>query len=144
MDYDRESGKEWRLHISAWLRYRNIIPFDPYNKPVSDEEGLENDDAYDEIKTAKSNKDWHKVRELVKPIVSIDLRLVDHADFLIVNYDVEKRPCGTIDEIVTACNQNKPVLLYCPQGIGEIHNWMFGRIPIEFMFDNWENTSGIC
>ena len=79
-----------------------------------------------------------ELRLITKPIVHTDLRIVDNADAIICNLDVEKRPCGTYDETFTAADQNKPIVVYCPTGLGDIPDWMWGRIPHELFFDSWQ------
>lgn len=139
MDHDRESGREWREEMADWLITRGVIPFDPYNKPVHalHMDGLEDDDCYDARRIAQNNGDWETVSEIMKPIVSIDLRMVDHADFIICNLDVEKRPCGTYDEIFMAAGQRKPVIIMCPQGKEAISPWLYGRLKHQLFFESW-------
>lgn len=141
MDHDRHSGREWRKEMTTWLKKRRILPIDPYHKPLmpihqAAHEG--NDDWFEERQQAKKNHDYQKVREIMKPIVHTDLRIVDKADFLIVHMDKEKYPCGSFDEIVTAANQNKPIIIHCPYGVHEMYDWMFGRIPHQLFFNTWE------
>jgi len=142
MDHDRIGGREWREDIADFLISRGVIPFDPYNKPIHKlhMEGLEDDDAFEERKIATERKDWAEVRRIMKPIVAIDLRMVDNVDFTIVNLDVDSKPCGTYDEIFMAASQNKPVIIMCPQGKSAISPWMYGRLPNELFFESWDEV----
>lgn len=138
MDHDREGGREWRDMMSEWLLERGAIPLNPYYKPLRDAgTAAEDDDNFSQRQQAKQDGNWPLVRELMKPVVHTDLRMVDHCDAIIVNLDLEKRPCGTWDEIITATNQNKPVLLHAVQGIKELPDWLFGRLPWEGFFESW-------
>ena len=139
MDYDRNSGREWREDLSEWLFNRRAIPLNPYYKPLRDMTGVEDDDSFNQRLEAKKNKDYKKLRELAKPIVHTDLRMVDHCDANIINLDLSKRPCGTWDELFTGVNQNKPSIIHAVQGVSELPDWLFGRMPYELFFDTWED-----
>ena len=143
MDHDREKGRGWRVDLTDWLiNELGVIPFDPYHKPlhIMHTIGLEDDDSFMARRAAIANLDIAEARRLMKPIVATDLRIVDHSDFLVVNFDVDSHPCGTIDEIVTAANQNKPIILMCPQGIRKIYDWLWGRIRPELFFESWDDV----
>lgn len=47
---------------------------------------------------------------MMKVIRSVDLRLVDISDFMIVNLDLETHPCGTLEEIFWANRQKSRYL----------------------------------
>lgn len=139
MDYDRNSGREWRAEMEQWLLGRRAIPLNPYYKPLRDitDDAAENDDNFYRRLHAKKSRDFEEVRRLMKPVVHTDLRMVDHCDAIICNLDLEKRPCGTWDEIITGANQNKPVLIHAVQGVSELPDWLFGRLPHRAFFDEW-------
>ena len=142
MDFNREAGIAWRLEISPWLFNRGIIPLDPYNKPLyaEDHEALENDDNFQARREAKERGDWQAVRDFMKPIVACDLRMVDEGSFFICYLDLLNKPCGTYDELFMAANQNKPIIVMCPQGIKEIPDWLFGRLKWQMFFDDWNDV----
>lgn len=142
MDHDREGGRQWRIDIAKWLKARKAIPIDPYHKPLLPIHNiaLEDDDSHRLISKAVEEKNDSKIRELVKPIVHTDLRIVDHCDAIICYLDKDKYPCGSFDEIFEAANQNKPVLIYCPQGKYQIHRWLWGRLPYQLFFNSWDEV----
>lgn len=147
MDFDREAGKPWRIELTKWLKSRRALPIDPYHKPMLaiHEDAMESDDGYERRKKAMATLPMTQeardtVRDVMKPVVHTDLRIVDHSDALVVNLDVDRRPCGTFDEMFTADNQNKPVIVYCPQGVQAIHDWCWGRLKPELFFDDWVNV----
>ena len=37
-----------------------------------------------------------------------------------------------------AIQQKKPLLVVCEQGVNSMPNWMFGVMPVEHMFNSWE------
>ena len=141
MDHDRQAGRDWRVEMGNWLNSRKALYLDPYNKPLMmGEIGKEDDETYDKVTVALSNKDDSEIRRLMKPVVSIDLRMVDHADAIIVNLDKDKHPCGTFDELFMSCLESKPTIVMCPQGKYNIHRWLWGRIPYQFFFDSWDGV----
>lgn len=140
MDHDREAGKQWRIDMAAFLKYElKVIPVDPYHKPVMSMQDsfLESEDAHIERREAIERGDRGRVKELMTPIVASDLRIVDRCDFGIVYLDLDKRPCGSYDEIFTMSNQRKPVIVMCPQGVSKIPPWLYGRLRPELFFDDW-------
>ncbi len=83
-----------------------------------------------------AEKDYTEVRRQMKLIVRKDLRCVDISDFIIVYLPKDVRTTGSIHEIVEADRQKKPVLLLCPEGIEHIPAWLWGIIPLNYMFDS--------
>jgi nucleoside 2-deoxyribosyltransferase len=75
----------------------------------------------------------------MKTIRSVDLRLVDISDFLIVNLDLDIHPCGTYEEIFWANRQKKPIIIHMVQGKQSTPDWLFGTIPHEMIFSSWED-----
>ena len=138
MDHDRVGGRVWREDMEEWLFSRSAIPLNPYHKPVH---GIaeEDDDQYNRTRKAIIEGRYEDARQSMIDIVHIDLRMVDSSDALIVNINLDKRPCGSWDEIFMAASQNKPVLIHCAQGIRELPNWLFGRLPHELFFDSWND-----
>lgn len=140
MDFDRDCGREWREMMSEWLFDKHAIPLNPYYKPIRDTDiAKEDDENYVKRQYAKRRGGWSTLRELMKPVVHTDLRMVDHCDAIVCNLDLDKRPCGTWDEIITGTNQNKPVLIHAVQGVKELPDWLFGRLPYQGFFDSWSN-----
>jgi hypothetical protein len=73
----------------------------------------------------------------MKSIRSVDLRLVDISDFIIVNLDLDTHPCGTLEEIFWANRQKKPIIIHMVQGKQNAPDWLFGTIPHEMIFSSW-------
>lgn len=139
MDHDRETGREWRVMMSEWLRSRGVIPINPYLKPLAElsKKGLEGDDNHALRKAAIKVGDKKLAQRLMKPVRATDLRIVDETSFQVVNLDIVGRPCGTYEEIFTGNREKKPVLIYCPQGVENIPDWMYATIPVELFFNKW-------
>ncbi len=95
-----------------------------------------------EIKNRKElfdSGDYKEIRRQAKLIVRKDLRAVDISDFIIAYLPKDIKTTGTIHEIIEADRQRKPVLLVCPEGIKNIPFWLFGIIPIEYMFESLDD-----
>lgn len=133
--YDRGNG--WRDYITPLLEQLGIVVFNPIKKPGSI--GME-DAATHELKLhLKKNQEYAALSLLMKTIRSVDLRLVDISDFLIVNLDLDIHPCGTYEEIFWANRQKKPILIRVVQGKQSTPDWLFGTIPHELFFDTWDD-----
>jgi hypothetical protein len=83
-----------------------------------------------------AQKNFKEIRRQMKIIVRKDLRCVDKSDFSITYLPKGVRTTGSIHEIVNADNQKKPTLIICPEGIEHLPGWLFGIIPLEYMFDS--------
>ena len=81
---------------------------------------------------------WEELVNMMKPICAIDLRMVDIAHFIIMYLDPQVHTCGTYHEIFVAIQQKKPVLIMCKGGKKCLPFWLFGVIPIQMIFDTWD------
>jgi nucleoside 2-deoxyribosyltransferase len=136
MDRVPDRGVAWRDSITPFLKELGCVVFNPISKPT--EVGLEDQDTH-HIKTKL--KEMHRYDELssmMKTIRSVDLRLVDMSDFLVVNLDLETHPCGTLEEIFWANRQKKPIIIHMEQGKHLTPDWLFGTIPHQMIFSTWE------
>jgi hypothetical protein len=125
-------GVQWRQEITPFLQNLGVTVLDPCDKPTDvvteDQERWVKDRAagkFDQL-----TKDIHLLR-------CVDLRMVDVADFIIVNLNNDIRTCGTWEEIFLANRQKKPVIFHLTPGKLECPLWLFGTFPHQMMFDNW-------
>ena len=139
MDACRDEGREWRDELTPFLENLGIVVLNPYNKPILDECGLEDDINHSLVQQALSRKDYDEVTRLMKNIRQVDLRMTDHADAIIVNLDLTKRPCGTWEEIFTANRAKKPVIVKCDKK-EELPPWIFSVIPHQLFFESWNEV----
>jgi hypothetical protein len=110
--------------------------FNPISKPTNI--GMEDQDSH-LIKTKlKRQERYDELTHMMKTIRSVDLRLVDISDFLVVNLDITVHPCGTLEEIFWANRQKKPIIVHMVQGKKETPDWLFGTIPHQMIFSTWD------
>jgi nucleoside 2-deoxyribosyltransferase len=136
MDRALDRGKEWRNEITPFLENLGIIVYDPLKKPTTI--GLEDDEVHKHKSSLKKCENYDQLTTLMKTIRSVDLRMVDISDFLIVNLDLDVHPCGTYEEIFWANRQKKPIIIHMVQGKKHTPDWLFGVIPHEMIFSSWD------
>ncbi len=116
----------WRNRITRYLQARGAVVFDPWNKPEI--RGLEGygreDESSHATRSAWTFRDDHegakargKCAEWFWPIMHIDLRMVDVADFVIAYVPTNIYSVGTPHEIIVARQQHKPVLMVSPPAL---------------------------
>ena len=137
IDRVHDKGIGWRQEISPFLDSLGIIVFNPISKPA--EIGLEDNDTHVVKTKLKSAKRYDELTSMMKVIRSVDLRLVDISDFLIVNLDLNIHPCGTYEEIFWANRQKKPILIHMVQGKENAPDWLFGTVPHQMIYSDWND-----
>lgn len=130
-----DGGTQWRDMLTPQLKEMGIRVLNPCNKPISiADESIESREYRQHL---LNSGQYDKLAKEIKLLRIIDLRMVDVADFLIVNFDTSIPMCGTMEEVFLANRQKKPVLFMCPQGKSKIYHWMFGTFPHKHMFGSW-------
>jgi len=132
---DWNDAVTWRNDLKEFLFNKNVGVLDPCDKACAF--GVENEGTRDLIKKLKEEERYDEIVEIMKPICSIDLRMVDIAHFVILYIDLDVFMTGSFHESFMGIAQKKPVLVVCKQGKKNIPNWMFGVNPHELMFSNW-------
>lgn len=135
MDRVPDRGNGWRDDITPFLENLGIVVFNPIKKPTNI--GQEDEVTHKHKTKLKSEQKYKELSELMKVIRSVDLRLVDISDFLIVNLDLDVHPCGTYEEIFLANRSKKPVIVHMKQGKQHAPDWLFGTIPHQMIFSSW-------
>jgi len=140
MDRVIDRGKGWRQEITPFLESLGIVVFNPILKPT--EVGLEDQDTHLVKAKLKKKKRYEELSSMMKVIRSVDLRLVDISDFLIVNLDLDIHPCGTYEEIFWANRQKKPIIIHMVQGKEHTPDWLFGTVPHQMIYSDWNDVYG--
>ena len=89
-------------------------------------------------------KKFDNVKKSMRDIAAVDLRMVDIAHFVIMYMDIDVHLCGSYHEAFVAIQQKKPLLIVCKQGKCFMPSWMFGVMPHEHMFDDWNDMLQGC
>lgn len=136
MDRVLDRGNGWRDNITPFLEDLGVVVFNPIKKPTT--LGKEDSETHQHKLKLKYDKKYDELSELMKVIRSVDLRLVDISDFLIVNLDLDVHPCGTYEEIFLANREKKPIIIHMVQGKQSAPDWLFGTVPHEMIFSTWD------
>jgi hypothetical protein len=137
MDRVADRGATWRDNITPFLEGLGVKVFNPISKPT--DIGMEDQDSHVIKAKLKKQHRYDELSHMMKTIRAVDLRLVDISDFLIVNLDLQVHPCGTYEEIFDANRSKKPILIHIEQGKEASPDWLFGAIPHEMFFSNWDD-----
>lgn len=135
MDRVLDRGIGWRDSLTPILEDMGLTVFNPIKKPI--DIGKEDDETHRLKIHLKKNHRYDELSSIMKTIRSVDLRLVDISDFLIVNLDLDIHPCGTYEEIFWANRQKKPIIVHMVQGKHSTPDWLFGTIPHQMIFSDW-------
>ena len=114
MEKDATNGIEWRQAIQAALSDLRIRWLDPTDKPTAI--GRETLETKQELIQARLAHDYDAVRNIMRTIRCVDLRMTDISDFLIVNLDPDVPTFGTHEEIANANRQKKPIIVHLVGG----------------------------
>lgn len=131
-----DNGKKWREEITNQLSLFGVNILDPTRKSNQFLEEIgENKDHFRELIRLEK---FDELKKVFFPVARWDLRAVDKADFLIVNYNPEVPSVGTIDEIVIANLEQKPILVkYNKNQLEHFNPWLVVRVRPEHMFSSW-------
>ncbi len=136
MDRAKDGGVGWRQYIQKELSDLDIHWLDPTNKPI--DIGLEDEESRKRRHAAKRLGDWDTVVREMRIIRRVDLRMVDIADFVIVHIDLDVHAAGTYEELFLANREKKPILVCIAQGREHCPDWLYGTLPKQLIFDNWD------
>lgn len=127
---------DWRDEMESWLKERGVIVLNPLKKRLLGfDEGLE---ERERRKTLKAEGKFEIIKEEMRKIRCVDLRMVDISDFLVVNIDNEIYTIGTWEEVALANREKKPILIRIKQGKKNCGDWVFGMIDHENVFDSFK------
>lgn len=137
IESESDFGHGWRDEITPFLESLNVRVFNPL-KPTFHGTAYLNEVKRPYMDKLFEDRNWDALREEVKQINRWDLRAVDLSSFLVVNYNLDVRMCGTYEEIFLANKQNKPVLLVVKDK-SKVPLWMHGRVPMRsHCFEGWD------
>lgn len=125
----------WRDQVTKFLLERGARVVDPTKKASS--KGLEDKDSREIRKVYKDKGEYDKLAQIMKKVVSYDLRAVDES-CIICRLDSRIHTCGTYHELAMAELQRKPILLFSTSGKNTLPDWIFGVVDLEHIFEDME------
>jgi hypothetical protein len=136
-----DDGAIWRDSITPKLKDMGMEILDPCRKPINANPDLnevgKNKEKFRDLITVE---EWKTVKHEFWPIVRCDLRMVDHCDFIIFNYNPLTPMVGSIHELVVATFEKKVVLLkYDRNQLSDFNPWMATFIKEHHFFAEWED-----
>lgn len=133
-------AKQWRDELKEKLDPIGVKVLSPLDKVFKNYEA-EGSDKNKELIAALQKGKFDYVHEEALKIRSRDLRLVDHAVFLVAVLDVTKPSVGSIDEIITAKRAAKPVFLVIPNsGYKQIPIWLASYFKPQWVYKNLDEV----
>ena len=136
MDRCKDRGQTWRDNLTPFLIEMGAIVLNPISKPI--DIAKEDNETHNIKQQLKHEQKYDELSKIMKEIRNVDLRMVDISDFLVVNLDLDIHPCGTLEEIFWANRQKKPIIIHMEQGKQHTPDWLFGTIPHNMIFSNWQ------
>lgn len=133
-----QDGSTWRIDAIKRFQPYGVICFNPYDKPIC-RGGEDIDDVAHREKMVKEGN-WGEVARLMKEVRAIDLRMVDVSDFILAYIDMDAKPYGTVEEIVIANLQKKPIVAVVPGGKPMAPRWLFGQIPHKYILGSFDEA----
>lgn len=137
MEFSGDYGIGWRQDLRAFLDSFRIAWLDPTNKPI--DIGIEGKDEITHIRKLLVSGEYEKASILMSVVRSVDLRLVDICDFMIVVIDTDIHHCGTYEELFWANRMKKPILIVVKQGKSKAPGWLFGTVPHQMIFNSFQD-----
>lgn len=131
MSYQPED--EWRSMMTQFLNGLGVKVLDPRNKPI--DIGVEDSELQQKLLREER---YGEFAAMMKSIRCVDLRMVDISDFLVVHLDRRVYTVGTWEEIFLANREKKPILVHIEQGKNQAMPWLFGTIPHQMIFSDWD------
>ena len=129
-------GKDWRQFITPRLSTYGIKVEDPTKRAINGVGEVGQDKLV--FQQLIKEKKFEEAKEKFWPLCRADLRSVDKADFLILNYDTLLPTVGTWNEVTCAVGQKKPVLLkYDENQLDTFNIWVLTFIKTGCAFANW-------
>lgn len=136
IDHAGQGGVEWRDKITPLLEKMGVIVLNPLNKPIPGH--LEDQQSRNVRRENQLKGDFDSVIAESETRL-VDLRMVDISDFIVCYLDMEQRPFGTIEEIVTANREKKAILVWTAQGKKSTSPWLFWMLKsTETIFDTFQ------
>lgn len=133
-----DGGEIWRANFTSILERFGVYALNPLIKPI---EGHIEDTATRKLRTAAQLLGNFEFVLAEKSVRDIDLQMVHLSNFLLVYLDMDERPFGTIEEMVVANQDQKPIIVLSKQGRKVCPQWLIWMLgSMETIFDSEEEV----
>ncbi len=140
IEKEKDNGCSWRNKVKTDLVGLGIIWLDPCSKPMS--YAVESPLVIREMKLNRANKKVDLIQSHYKIVRSIDRRMVDISDFVIVNLEPDIPTFGTHEEVRWASEQNKPIVVRIEGGLKAAPFWWYSELNPQLFFGEWKEVYG--
>lgn len=131
-------GKDWRNLVSIRLSKMGINVSNPCLKKTNGSSEIGDDK--EKFKKLIMKEKWAELKEQFWIIVRHDLKSVDLADFIILNYIPDIPTIGTVHELVIGNFEKKPILLYYDKSkLDKFNPWICVFIKSHHFFSEWDD-----
>lgn len=137
IDFAKDDGYGWRNQITPVLQSMGIKVLNPLDKPIIGH--LEDPLTREQRRERQLAGDFEYIFNQ-RDVRAIDLRMVDHCDFLLVYFDPNDRPFGTIEELTWANRLKRPIIVVTPGGPYTCSPWLIWAIGWKTIFSNFEDA----
>lgn len=135
---DRGAGFRNELDVRFAIKY-GCKQLNPLIKNVLTNQLFNEDKTFAEYRDGLfKEKKYVEYSALMKEVRRIDLRMLMGADFVVAYLDLSKKLCGSWEELFLANQHQLPVLIVCPQGVEKLSPWLYGVLPFEYFFNNFD------
>jgi hypothetical protein len=137
IDFATDDGYGWRDQITPTLKEMGIKILNPLDKPIIGY--LEDPDTREVRREKQASGDFEYVFNQ-RDTRAIDLRMVDHCDFMVVKYDPNDRPFGTIEELTWGNRLKRPIIVVTPGGAYKCSPWLIWCIGWRTIFGEMDDA----
>jgi len=132
-----DDAVSWRENATTVLKELGIVSLNPRIQCFTNQLN-EDQESADFLKGLLAKGEHHTVKDFMQKIIRRDLRMVDRADFIIVNLEPKLPTYGTTHEIVVASLQRKPILLRMDDK-SKLPLWYCGLLDMSLVFEKWDD-----
>lgn len=130
---------DWRVEFTKKVKNLGIVTLSPIDNLFVNYD-KEDKDFQDKLKFARQNGEFDYVHEKMKEIRSRDLWCVDVSTFVVAVLNPNIPTVGTVDELIVAKRQNKPVFLVLEGGYRRLPLWWCSYFKKEWVYENLDQV----
>lgn len=137
IDFAHDDGYGWRDSVTPILKSIGLEILNPLDKPII---GHSEDPTTREERRAKQLSGDFEFVYNQRTTRAIDLKMVDHCDFMLIAYDPHDRPFGTIEELTWGNRLKRPIIVVTPGGAYQCSPWLIWCIGYKTIFETMDEA----